>query len=71
MSTSKTVAIIDYGSGNLHSAAKAFERMNRQTNAGYSIKVPHVNWASYQLHINKCSISIIKVSCNSNHLKHC
>jgi glutamine amidotransferase len=39
MSTSKTVAIIDYGSGNLHSAAKAFERMNRQTNAGYSIKV--------------------------------
>ncbi len=39
MSAVNTVAIIDYGSGNLHSAAKAFERMNSETNAGYSIKV--------------------------------
>ena len=28
---SETVAIIDYGSGNLHSAAKAFERAARET----------------------------------------
>jgi glutamine amidotransferase len=27
-----TVAIVDYGSGNLHSAAKAFERAGRETN---------------------------------------
>ncbi len=39
MSATSSVAIIDYGSGNLHSAAKAFERMNSETNAGYSIKV--------------------------------
>ena len=39
MSETSSVAIIDYGSGNLHSAAKAFERMNSETNAGYSIKV--------------------------------
>jgi len=39
MSTPKSVAIIDYGSGNLHSAAKAFERMNAETNAGYTINV--------------------------------
>ena len=26
-----TVAIIDYGSGNLHSAEKAFQRMSRET----------------------------------------
>ncbi len=39
MSAPLSVAIIDYGSGNLHSAAKAFERMNSETNAGYSIKV--------------------------------
>lgn len=32
-----TVAIIDYGSGNLHSATKAFERMNRESNAGCEI----------------------------------
>jgi glutamine amidotransferase len=39
MPTSKSVAIIDYGSGNLHSAAKAFERMNAETGAGYTINV--------------------------------
>jgi glutamine amidotransferase len=33
------VAIIDYGSGNLHSAAKAFERAARQGNAGARICV--------------------------------
>jgi glutamine amidotransferase len=32
-----TVAIIDYGSGNLHSAAKAFERAARET--GHSVTV--------------------------------
>lgn len=35
----KTVTIIDYGSGNLHSAAKAFERMNAQEAAGFKIKL--------------------------------
>ena len=39
MSAARCVAIIDYGSGNLHSAAKAFERMNSETNARYAIKV--------------------------------
>lgn len=34
-----TVAIIDYGSGNLHSAAKAFERANRESGAGARIVV--------------------------------
>ena len=34
-----TLTIIDYGSGNLHSAAKAFERMNAETGAGYTIMV--------------------------------
>jgi len=34
-----SVAIINYGSGNLHSAAKAFERMNAETGAGLSISV--------------------------------
>jgi glutamine amidotransferase len=33
------VAIIDYGSGNLHSAAKAFERAAREGGAGASIAV--------------------------------
>ena len=33
------VAIIDYGSGNLHSAAKAFERAAREGEAGASIAV--------------------------------
>ncbi|MGV1015004.1 MAG: imidazole glycerol phosphate synthase subunit HisH [Methyloceanibacter sp.] len=33
------VAIIDYGSGNLHSAAKAFERAARETGATLEIKV--------------------------------
>jgi imidazole glycerol-phosphate synthase subunit HisH len=33
------VAIIDYGSGNLHSAAKAFERAARESEAGASIAV--------------------------------
>ncbi|MBM3519169.1 MAG: imidazole glycerol phosphate synthase subunit HisH [Alphaproteobacteria bacterium] len=33
------VAIIDYGSGNLHSAAKAFERAARETGAASDIRV--------------------------------
>lgn len=33
------VAIIDYGSGNLHSAAKAFERASRESNADARISV--------------------------------
>ncbi len=35
----QTVAIIDYGSGNLHSAAKAFERAARESNARTRILV--------------------------------
>ena len=35
----KTVAIIDYGSGNLHSAAKAFERAAREQGNGHAVKV--------------------------------
>jgi glutamine amidotransferase len=35
----ETVAIIDYGSGNLHSAAKAFERAARETGADAQITV--------------------------------
>jgi glutamine amidotransferase len=35
----RTVAIIDYGSGNLHSAAKAFERAARERGNGQSIEV--------------------------------
>ena len=35
----QTVVIIDYGSGNLHSAAKAFERAARETEAGCKIVV--------------------------------
>jgi imidazole glycerol-phosphate synthase subunit HisH len=34
-----TVAIIDYGSGNLHSAAKAFERAAREHGAGEAVVV--------------------------------
>jgi glutamine amidotransferase len=34
-----SVAIIDYGSGNLHSAAKAFERAARESGAGQPITV--------------------------------
>ena len=34
-----TVAIIDYGSGNLHSARKAFERAAREAGANDEIKV--------------------------------
>ena len=34
-----SVAIIDYGSGNLHSAAKAFERASRESGAGLEIVV--------------------------------
>ncbi len=34
-----SVAIIDYGSGNLHSAAKAFERAAREAGTGQSITV--------------------------------
>jgi imidazole glycerol-phosphate synthase subunit HisH len=33
------VAIVDYGSGNLHSAAKAFERAAREQDSGLKIKV--------------------------------
>jgi len=33
------VAIIDYGSGNLHSAAKAFERAARETGSKLAVKV--------------------------------
>lgn len=33
------VAIIDYGSGNLHSAAKAFERAARETGSTLAVKV--------------------------------
>jgi imidazole glycerol-phosphate synthase subunit HisH len=34
-----TVAIVDYGSGNLHSAAKAFERAAREAGTGQDIRV--------------------------------
>jgi glutamine amidotransferase len=34
-----SVAIVDYGSGNLHSAAKAFERASRESGHGQPIKV--------------------------------
>ena len=34
-----TVAIVDYGSGNLHSAAKAFERAAREEGLAQPIKV--------------------------------
>jgi glutamine amidotransferase len=34
-----TVAIVDYGSGNLHSAAKAFERAARESGANQTIEV--------------------------------
>ena len=33
------VAIIDYGSGNLHSAAKAFERAARESGSPLAVKV--------------------------------
>jgi glutamine amidotransferase len=36
-----SVAIVDYGSGNLHSAAKAFERAARETGYGEPIVVTH------------------------------
>jgi imidazole glycerol-phosphate synthase subunit HisH len=36
-----TVAVIDYGSGNLHSAAKALERASRESGAGEPILVTH------------------------------
>ncbi|MBV8441422.1 MAG: imidazole glycerol phosphate synthase subunit HisH, partial [Hyphomicrobiales bacterium] len=34
-----TVAIIDYGSGNLHSAQKAFERAAREAGMSCEVKV--------------------------------
>jgi glutamine amidotransferase len=34
-----TVAVIDYGSGNLHSAAKALERAARESGAGETVTV--------------------------------
>jgi imidazole glycerol-phosphate synthase subunit HisH len=36
-----SVAIIDYGSGNLHSAQKAFERAARETGAACAISLTH------------------------------
>ncbi|MHA1164057.1 MAG: imidazole glycerol phosphate synthase subunit HisH [Alphaproteobacteria bacterium] len=39
MSSANCVTIIDYGSGNLHSAVKAFERMNAEAGAGLEIKL--------------------------------
>lgn len=39
MAADRTVAIIDYGSGNLHSATKAFERMNAETQAGLTVSL--------------------------------
>lgn len=33
----QTTALVDYDSGNLHSAAKAFERMAAETNAGHVV----------------------------------
>src|SRR5690606_20379440 len=38
-SAAMTVAVIDYGSGNLHSAAKALERASRESGAGEPILV--------------------------------
>jgi len=38
-SNGRTLAIIDYGSGNLRSAAKAFERMAAETKASIAIEV--------------------------------
>ena len=45
------VAIIDYGSGNLHSAAKAFERAAREAGSPLKVKVnitplPAGTWVS-------------------------
>ncbi|HEY8273793.1 MAG TPA: imidazole glycerol phosphate synthase subunit HisH, partial [Pseudolabrys sp.] len=34
-----SVAIVDYGSGNLHSAAKAFERAARESGQGQPVVV--------------------------------
>ena len=39
MSALKSVTIIDYGSGNLHSAAKAFERMNIELGSDHQINL--------------------------------
>lgn len=39
MASPERLVIIDYGSGNLHSAAKAFERAARESNANAEIKV--------------------------------
>ena len=47
-----TVAIIDYGSGNLHSAAKAFERAARESGSGHVISVtsePDVVWRAERI----------------------
>ncbi len=35
----KTLAIIDYGMGNLHSVSKAFAKLNAETGSGYEIVV--------------------------------
>ena len=43
-----TVAIIDYGSGNLHSAAKAFERASRASENPEKISVTHDPDAVYR-----------------------
>ena len=34
-----SVVIIDYGSGNLHSALSSFERANASSNTGFDIKL--------------------------------
>ena len=34
-----SIVIIDYGSGNLHSALKSFERANAESGAGFSVKL--------------------------------
>src|SRR5690606_6192420 len=39
MSAEPTIAIIDYGSGNLHSAHKAFERAAREAGSGARVSV--------------------------------
>ena len=43
-----TVAIIDYGSGNLHSAAKAFERATRSSAEPQKITVTRDPEAVYR-----------------------
>ena len=54
-----SVAIIDYGSGNLHSAAKAFERASR-TMLYFSPWPEHVHWPrAKSVHTIACSYDSI------------